>query len=292
MNKLLLCIIIIFPTTNFALCIDYRIQINQAIKTNNFDQLKELLPTLKNEGCASNYINALQLKLAKILAIKADELLMTGQLESARALLQRSNIINWETQVIRADIAAFEGDWQEASKLYNQALDLIDNPQATPQAPDIDVIEKVFQLASEAQILAGTLDNSRYDTEPGVMLDDVRGFKPEKLLIPIQFEFNKSILSPEGKKSAQQLIKYLNQYNLNKITLIGHTDTKGDDMINDKISIQRALVLKNYLKNSGIKIPIIAIGQGKRNPLVLDNIGRYAEIEIDALNRRVEVITE
>ncbi len=277
---------------SFALCIDYKAQVSQAIKTKSFDKLKKLLPVLKTEGCADNYINALQLKLAQIVASQADDLMMAGKLEQARSLLRRSAIINWGTQVIRADIAAFEGRWQEAAKLYSQALDLINNPQATPQAPDTEVIQKVFQLASEAQILAGTLDSSEYSTEHGVMLNNVRGFKPEKLLIPIQFEFNKSILNDEGKKSAQQLIKYIKQYNFKKITLIGHTDTKGSDMINDKISIQRALVLRKYLKNSGINIPITAIGQGKREPLILDDMNRYTEIEIDDLNRRVEVITE
>jgi len=293
MKKLLLfCIIIILPSMSFALCIDYKAQVSQAIKTKSFDKLKKLLPVLKTEGCADNYINALQLKLAQIVASQADDLMMAGKLEQARSLLRRSAIINWGTQVIRADIAAFEGRWQEAAKLYSQALDLINNPQATPQAPDTEVIQKVFQLASEAQILAGTLDSSEYSTEHGVMLNNVRGFKPEKLLIPIQFEFNKSILNDEGKKSAQQLIKYIKQYNFKKITLIGHTDTKGSDMINDKISIQRALVLRKYLKNSGINIPITAIGQGKREPLILDDMNRYTEIEIDDLNRRVEVITE
>ncbi len=294
MNKLLLLyIIIILPNIGFALCIDYKTQINQAIQTKNFDQLKKLLPILKREGCADNYINSLQLKFAQIIAHTADNLIIAGKLEEARVLLQHSAIFSWETQVIRADIAAFEGSWQKAAQLYSQALDLINNPQATPQVPDTKTIQKVFHLASEAQILAGTLDDSEYSLEQqGVMRNNVRGYKPEKLLIPIQFEFNKSLLSDEGKKSAQQLVKYIQQYDFKKVTLIGHTDTKGGDIINDKISIQRALILKKYLKKSGISIPIIAIGQGKKNPLILDNVNRYTKIEIDALNRRVEVITE
>ncbi|MFK5970106.1 MAG: OmpA family protein [Candidatus Marithrix sp.] len=292
MNKLLLLyIIIILPNIGFALCIDYKTQVSQAIQTKSFDQLKKLLPILKKEGCADNYINSIQLKLAQIVASKADDLMMSGKLEQARSLLQHSAIFSWETQVIRADIAAFEGRWRKAAKLYSQALDLINNPQATPQAPDTKIIQKVFHLASEALILAGTLDYSEHSLEHGVMLGNVRGFKPKKLLIPIQFEFNKSLLSDEGKKSAQQLVKYIQQYDFKKITLIGHTDTKGTDIINDKISIQRALILKKYLKNSGINIPITAIGQGKRNPLILNDI-RYTEVEIDALNRRVEVITK
>ncbi|MCK5876548.1 MAG: OmpA family protein [Candidatus Marithrix sp.] len=293
MNKLLLFYIIIsLPTVSFALCIDYRTQVKQATQDKNFDQLKDLLPILKKEGCASNYIDALQNKLAEIIAVKADELMMSGQLEQARSLLQRSNIINWETQVIRADIAAFEGRWKESAQLYNHALDLINNPQTTLQAPDSETIQKIFQLASEAQILAGTLDGSR-TTEHGIMLDDIRGFKPDKLLIPIKFEFNKSILSTDGKQSAQQLIKYINKHNFNKITLIGHTDTKGGDAINVKISMRRALALKNYLTKFGVSIPIIAIGHGKQNPLILDYVSRrYTETEIDALNRRVEIITE
>jgi outer membrane protein OmpA-like peptidoglycan-associated protein len=218
-------------------------------------------------------------------------MMMAGQLEQAQALLQRSAIINWETQVVRADIAAFEGRWQLASNLYNQALSLINNPLKTPQAPNTKIIQNIFQLASEAQILAGTLDGSRYSTETE-MLDAVRGFKPGKLLIPVQFKFNSSVLNDKGKKSAQQLIKYINQHNFKKITLVGHTDTKGSNIVNDRISKQRALALKRYLITAGINIPIIAIGRGKREALILDDADRYTKIEIDALNRRVEVITE
>ncbi|MBE9561352.1 MAG: OmpA family protein [Proteobacteria bacterium] len=294
MNKLLFFIIIIsLPVMSSALCIDYKTQINQSLKTKNFDQLKKLLPLLENEGCASNYISALQSKLAQMVSLKADELVMAGDLEQARSLLQRaSSIVNWETQIIRADIVAFEGNWQEAAKLYNQALDLINDPKATPKAPSTKLIQKIFQLASEAQILAGTLDGSRY-SEHGVIIDNVRGFKPDKILIPVKFEFNKSTLSAEGKQSALHLLEYIKQHDFKKITLIGHTDAKGSEVVNDKISMKRALTLKNYLKKSGINIPITAIGQGMRTPLILDGINkRYTESEIDDLNRRVEVITE
>jgi OOP family OmpA-OmpF porin len=77
---------------------------------------------------------------------------------------------------------------------------------------------------------------------------------------------------------------------MTQITLIGHTDSTGSHAVNDKISEQRAISVKKYLQELGINSQIITFGKGKREPLQLANLPLYTPTEINALNRRVELM--
>jgi hypothetical protein len=65
--------------------------------------------------------------------------------------------INWGLQHPAKDIAAKNQQWIEAAMFYNQSLDLMADPKATPQRPSRAEIDKVFKLASESLLLAGTM---------------------------------------------------------------------------------------------------------------------------------------
>ena len=71
------------------------------------------------------------------------------------------------------------------------------------------------------------------------------------------------------------------------ITLVGHTDVRGDDVYNDRLSLRRAETVKAFLiKELGIPAALLSVeGHGKRELL----FSGTAE-EDHALNRRVEVI--
>jgi outer membrane protein OmpA-like peptidoglycan-associated protein len=202
----------------------------------------------------------------------------------------------WMRVVERGDRAAKEKRWGKAAKFYNHALDLMDEPIATPQAPSPAQIKKVLRRASHAQLLA---ENSREQGTRSIlecstmMRSKVRGLKIIRYLIPIQFEFGKTIFSEKGQESARQLAYCLqHSEDLNEVKLIGHTDEKGSDAQNDKLSVARANALKKYLQEKGVKLYIFIDGRGEKEPLALDNPDDYTQAEIDALNRRVEVITQ
>jgi outer membrane protein OmpA-like peptidoglycan-associated protein len=79
---------------------------------------------------------------------------------------------------------------------------------------------------------------------------------------------------------------------MREIHLIGHTDERGSDDFNLKLSIERAKTLKNYLENERISASLVTSGQGEREPMQLNNPENYTQEEIYALNRRVEVIVK
>jgi OOP family OmpA-OmpF porin len=99
------------------------------------------------------------------------------------------------------------------------------------------------------------------------------------------FDFDKSVLKPEGKAKLDDLVSKLKGINLEVIIAIGHTDSIGSDAYNLKLSVRRAEAVKAYLVSKGIEPNrIYTEGKGKAQPIA-DN--RTAEGR--AKNRRVEI---
>lgn len=72
---------------------------------------------------------------------------------------------------------------------------------------------------------------------------------------------------------------------VSKIYIEGHTDSRGDDAYNLKLSRERADAVKNYLVENGISKELIsATGYGKARPVASNDTQRGRQ-----LNRRVEV---
>ena len=69
------------------------------------------------------------------------------------------------------------------------------------------------------------------------------------------------------------------------ILIVGHTDDRGPDAVNDALSLARADNVRKYLVAKGVDAKRIAVqGRGEHQPLV-DNDKSYGR----ALNRRVEI---
>ena len=286
--------LLFLPSLSFASCADRQTQVNIAVQAQELDQLEGLLAKLQNEdNCSETYLEWLKRSMAQIAAAKADQLTQRNKLDEAERFLQRAPMTLWVTQVVNGDIALRRKNWADAAYFYNQAIDLIADKSATPNAPPKEQIQKVYQLASEAQLLTDQLGAtvSRSGKPSGIMRPKVRGFAPKKRLIPILFKSGKSGLTKKGERAAQQLIAYIKNQGFKKITLIGHTDSKGPMWLNDRISRKRAKALKRYLRRAGVRIKIRTKGRGEREPLQLDNPAAYTQNEIDKLNRRVELKT-
>jgi len=281
-------------TESFAACVNYESRVTQAVQAYDFETLQSLLPALREAGCSEVYLDDVKRSMAQIAAARAKRLMKQGRLKAAEDWLKRAPTMAWETQAVYGEIAARRQQWQTASYFLNQSLDLIADPQATPQAPQHWVIENLYQLAQELQILVGGLGTTVNDAGEGrgMMRAHVRGITPIKRLLPIQFEFGGTQLSETGQQSARKLAAYLKREAIPKVTLIGHTDSKGKRQLNQRISKQRAQSVKNYLQQSGVKASIQALGKGEDDPLQLANAWQLTAAQIDRLNRRVEFITD
>ena len=99
------------------------------------------------------------------------------------------------------------------------------------------------------------------------------------------FDFNKSVIKPEGKAKLDDLVGKIKDINLEVIIAVGHTDAVGSDAYNQKLSIRRSEAVKAYLVSKGIeKNRVYTEGKGEKQP-VADN----KTAEGRAKNRRVEI---
>ena len=99
------------------------------------------------------------------------------------------------------------------------------------------------------------------------------------------FDFNKSVIKPEGKAKLDDLIGKIKDINLEVIIAVGHTDSVGSDAYNQKLSIRRSEAVKAYMVSKGIeKNRVYTEGKGEKQP-VADN----KTAEGRAKNRRVEI---
>jgi OOP family OmpA-OmpF porin len=99
------------------------------------------------------------------------------------------------------------------------------------------------------------------------------------------FDFDKSVLKPEGKAKLDDLVGKLKGISLEVIIAVGHTDSVGADGYNQKLSIARSETVKAYLVSKGVeKNRIYTEGKGETSPIA-DN----KTTEGRAKNRRVEV---
>jgi OmpA-OmpF porin, OOP family len=99
------------------------------------------------------------------------------------------------------------------------------------------------------------------------------------------FDFDKSVLKPEGKSKLDDLVAKVKGINLEVIVAVGHTDATGPDGYNQKLSIARSEAVKAYLVSKGIdKSRVYTEGKGETQP-VADNKTKAGR----AQNRRVEI---
>ena len=103
----------------------------------------------------------------------------------------------------------------------------------------------------------------------------------------VLFDFDKADIRSDAASALAQLATLIRAYPSGSATLEGHTDSKGDDAYNQRLSEQRAGSVKRWLvEREGIAAGRLAPrGWGERKPVAgnEDEAGRQR-------NRRVEVV--
>lgn len=99
------------------------------------------------------------------------------------------------------------------------------------------------------------------------------------------FAFNSVIINPESKESLMMVVNRLKKNKAYRVQVEGHTDSKGSEEYNQKLSERRALSVRKFLLKNGIaSAKIKTQGFGELNP-----ISENETEEGRAKNRRVEV---
>ncbi|MEF3128341.1 DUF4384 domain-containing protein [Rhizobium leguminosarum] len=207
----------------------------------------------------------------------------------------------WQASATLGEIYFSARRFADAAADYQQAIEIIKNETRTPKAPPAETISDLIQRAAQARILAAnpTSDNPEGSFVPaekdhrsgvlgGIYSENVRGIVPVSIPVPITFDFDKSSFTSIGTEAAEELLEALKEQKPGRVILIGHTDRRGGDDYNQKLSERRAQAVADFLKSHGIDATIDAEGRGASEPVDVTATANLTEDDVDALNRRVE----
>lgn len=111
---------------------------------------------------------------------------------------------------------------------------------------------------------------------------------PRPTSYTLYFLLDSDELTPESRAVVAQILAEITSRPAPEILVIGHTDTKGTDEYNDRLSLQRAERVRTLLVERGLASQEIATsGRGKRELLF-----PTADQVEEPRNRRVEIVVK
>lgn len=160
--------------------------------------------------------------------------------------------------------------------------DYLDKCPGTPAGVAVD--SKGCPLDSDGDGVPDYLDKCP-DTPAGLIVDATGC--PLSLTLNINFAFDSSVISPEFKPELDKAAAFVHaNKDVPYILLSGHTDSRGSEEYNQKLSERRAVAVRNALINDygldGSKL--IARGYGEDRPIA-DNSTEEGRLQ----NRRVDL---
>jgi outer membrane protein OmpA-like peptidoglycan-associated protein len=106
----------------------------------------------------------------------------------------------------------------------------------------------------------------------------------------VLFDFDKADLRPEAGPALEKVVAVLQAYPKAAVLIEGHTDGKGNDQYNQKLSERRADSVRRWLAEHGIAAAMTTRGWGKTKPIAPNAKPNGADDpEGRQKNRRVEI---
>ena len=121
--------------------------------------------------------------------------------------------------------------------------------------------------------------------QPGMVMRSMVK-KPKAVSMEIRFDFNSTAVNDEAKHQLRPVGEVMEELKDQKFVVEGHTDSKGDEAANQRLSERRAASVKKFLLNRYEIEPsrITSVGKGEADPL------DPSDPEGEA-NRRVKIVT-
>jgi OmpA-OmpF porin, OOP family len=116
--------------------------------------------------------------------------------------------------------------------------------------------------------------------------------KEETVNLLIEFDFDKSVVKPEFYENVNAAGEFMQTYPTANLTVEGHTDSKGKNAYNRKLSQRRAEAVKKYIvEKFGIDAKRIkTVGYGETKPIDTNKTaeGRYHNRRVQAYHSAVK----
>jgi outer membrane protein OmpA-like peptidoglycan-associated protein len=175
-----------------------------------------------------------------------------------------------------AGVSALKGCPDADSDGITDSDDLCPNAsgiKALNGCPDADA-DNVADKDDKCPTVAGPASNNGCPENPLSGLSN----------LSVSFDVAKSTISDDNSIVLNKVLAILNSNASASILISGHTDNSGAEKFNEKLSMQRATEVKNYLVQNGIdQSRLSAVGLGELSPKASND-----SLEGRGINRRVE----
>ena len=109
----------------------------------------------------------------------------------------------------------------------------------------------------------------------------------------VLFDFDKSDLRPEASDALGRVAEIIRQRSPRAVSIVGHTDSIGDDAYNQTLSERRARSVEQWLTAHAQDLPSLqATGRGEREPVAPNTVDGRDNPDGRQQNRRVEVLLQ
>jgi outer membrane protein OmpA-like peptidoglycan-associated protein len=140
---------------------------------------------------------------------------------------------------------------------------------------------------------AGAIIGHQMDQQAKELDQNIAGARVERVGEGIQvtfesgllYDFDSDVVKPAAQANLRELARSLSKYPNSDLLIVGHTDSKGDDAYNMRLSERRAAAAMSFLAQQGVeRSRIRTSGRGEEEP-VASNDSESGQQQ----NRRVEV---
>jgi outer membrane protein OmpA-like peptidoglycan-associated protein len=276
---------------------------NQAIQAKNLEAAKQIESEITRDGACGPLSTAAVLQRVSLeVLLAADPSLRNEPLKRESLLIDADKPdVFWGAPEALGELRFSQRRFAEASAYFERAIELLKNPTKTPSDPPTPLKQKLLDQAAQARLLAANEEGDaraqyveatrdfRDGKLGGSFSADIRGFKPVSVPLPINFETSSAKPNAIGLRAQADLLAAIREQRPMDILIIGHTDERGGDAYNLRLSEARARSVATYLSANGVTAKIIVQGHGSHDPLrTLENAAELTKSDIWALNRRVE----
>lgn len=235
----------------------------------------------------------------KALAKAEAEAKRKEQEEARRAAeAERQEMIRQEKELARqkAEIAKAEAE-AEAVERRNKAIEagtLAELRRLNQQLANEnkDLKKQLADINAKLDMIIAILSKDKMYRDDMLSAEDIKELKKGKLVLKnIFFDYNMASLRPESRKELNKLLGFMKENKDVAIIIGGHTDSRGNDDYNMRLSQERAEAVRDYLTSNGVvENRLTARGYGETKPVARNENPDGSDNPAGRqLNRRIEI---
>jgi len=288
-----------------AACPDLTSTFEAAINAQNLAGATEAENKIAHEAaCGSHALVDAQRRRAALQISMSEELKSrpgsTARREALIVDAEKPEVL-WLASYVLGELRMEQRRFAGAGEAFQRAIEIVKNPDLTPTAPPAADIQYLIDRASEARMLAANEEGAaqpatfvtaakdhRDGSVGGSLSANVRGVVAKSIPLPINFDTGVAQLTRIGQQAADELLAALKEQKPDRVVLVGHTDERGGDAYNMRLSQARVDTIARFLKDNGVTGRIDVLARGKREPLKIRDTAGLSQQDVWALNRRVE----